>query len=108
MDPKFLFLSYEGRINRQPFWLAVIVLMVANGIAVAVFQSWVTGLIQLALFYPAFAVSVKRCHDRGKSGWWSLVMLIPVVGFVWAVIDLGILQGTDGGNTYGSDPLDAS
>ncbi len=105
MDPKFLFLSFEGRINRQPFWIAVIALLIANGIVLAVFQAWLSGLLQLALAYPGFAVSVKRCHDRNKSGWWALLLLIPVVGFIWAVIDLGILQGTDGGNTYGPDPL---
>ena len=107
MDPKFLFLSFDGRINRQPFWLGVIALLIANGIVFAIFQAWLAWLIRLALVYPALAVSVKRCHDRGKSGWWCLLLLIPFVGAVWAVIDLGLLTGTDGANTYGPDPLAA-
>ncbi len=105
MDPKFLFLSFEGRINRQPFWLGALAIFVANGIVFAVFQAWLAGLLQLALAYPTFAVAVKRCHDRNKSGWWSLLLLIPVVGIIWAVIDLGLLEGTDGGNAYGPDPF---
>ena len=108
MEPKLLFFSFEGRINRQRFWLAAVALLAVNVIAVAVFPPVLTGLIQLALLYPSFAVSVKRCHDRSRSGWWSLLLLIPVVGFVWAVVDLGILQGTDGGNAYGPDPLDTA
>jgi uncharacterized membrane protein YhaH (DUF805 family) len=51
-----------------------------------------------------FAVMAKRCHDRGKSGWMSLIMLIPLAGPIWALIDLGILAGQDGPNEYGPDP----
>lgn len=50
------------------------------------------------------AGSVKRAHDRGKSGWWMLIALIPVAGFIWWLIDLGIFEGEKGPNKYGPDP----
>lgn len=53
----------------------------------------------------SFAVMVKRCHDRGKSGWWSLVSLIPLVGFIWVIVDLGVMEGDEGPNAWGPNPL---
>ena len=50
------------------------------------------------------AGSIKRAHDRGKSGWWILITLIPIAGFIWWLIDLGIFEGQKGPNKYGPDP----
>ncbi len=50
------------------------------------------------------AGSVKRAHDRGKSGWWVLIAFIPVAGFIWWLIDLGVFEGQEGDNRYGPDP----
>ncbi|TGR16409.1 DUF805 domain-containing protein, partial [Mesorhizobium sp. M8A.F.Ca.ET.197.01.1.1] len=47
----------------------------------------------------------KRWHDRNKSGWWTLIGLIPIIGGIWLLIELGILEGTRGANQYGPDPL---
>ncbi len=105
MDLKFLFLDFDGRINRQPFWLAVIAILIVDVALGVIFRAWLAALLQLLLLYPVFAVAAKRCHDRGKSGWWSLLLLIPLVGLIWAIIDLGILEGTEGENTYGPNPL---
>jgi uncharacterized membrane protein YhaH (DUF805 family) len=51
---------------------------------------------------------IKRFHDRGKSGWWVLILFIPVIGFFWAIIDLGILQGDPGDNRFGPPAVGAS
>lgn len=106
MDWKFLFTSFDGRISRQPFWVGSAVLFAAQLVLQFLFGDGFIGLLlAIALIYPSFAVLVKRCHDRGKSGWWSLIALIPVVGLIWAIVDLGILPGTAGRNSYGQDPL---
>lgn len=44
--------------------------------------------------WPALAVSVKRWHDRDRSGWWLLLNLMPVVGWLWALVGNGLLRGT--------------
>ena len=43
--------------------------------------------------YTQLAVTVKRCHDQGRSGWWCLLMLVPFFGLVWLVLDLGTQPG---------------
>lgn len=114
MDWNYLFTSFDGRISRQPFWIGVVVLAVANLIAQGAIRilfggGLIGGLLILItaviVIYGAFAVMIKRCHDRGKVGWWSLIALIPVIGPIWAIIDLGILEGTPGPNEFGPDPL---
>jgi uncharacterized membrane protein YhaH (DUF805 family) len=59
-------------------------------------------LIIVVLFlYPSYAICTKRWHDRGKSGWWSLIMFVPIIGGLWALIELGFLGGDEGANQYG-------
>ena len=115
MDWKYLLTSFEGRINRAKFWAGVGV-MIAISIALNLIDS-VLGLqfgqglgvlstiFVLISIYLALALYAKRWHDRDKSGWWSLIALIPIIGAVWLIVELGILEGTRGANKYGLDPL---
>ena len=57
----------------------------------------------LFVFVPGIAVTVRRLHDIGKSGWMYLVAFIPIVGFIWLLILL-IKEGDQGNNAYGEDP----
>lgn len=66
---------------------------------------WVWGVLQT---WASLAIAVKRAHDRGRSGWFVLVGLIPIVGGLWLLVELGFLKGTDGDNAYGPDPLQAA
>ena len=66
--------------------------------------AFITGVLMMI---AGIMLHIKRCHDRGKSGWWCLLLLVPFVGLIWAIIDLGILPGTVGPNEYGPDPLGA-
>ena len=103
MDIKSLLFSFQGRINRFPFWIVTIVLL-GWGIS---FQQIMgpfgpehpmtlgSGLIVLLNFvivvWIGLAVQIKRWHDRDKSGWWVLINLIPVIGPIWALVECGIL-----------------
>lgn len=116
MDWKYLYGSFDGRIGRQSFWIGHVVL-IAISAAVHVVVGGIfgmegigraiAGIITLVLIYPSLAVDVKRLHDRGKTGWWILLLLVPIVGFIWFVVELGCLRGTAGANRYGEDPLPA-
>jgi uncharacterized membrane protein YhaH (DUF805 family) len=68
------------------------------GTAVLEAMPWIIGL---ALIWPLVAIGVKRCHDRGRSGWWMLLALVPVAGWAWLVWDLGIARGQPAANPYG-------
>ncbi len=125
MDWKNLFLSFEGRISRQPFWLGSLALgiisIILQFVIVAVFggsmdfrdpnatPSVAAGIafavLALVSLWPSLAITVKRWHDRDKSGWWTLIILIPIIGAIWMFVENGFLRGTDGRNRFGDDPL---
>ena len=112
MSPGRIFFSLDGRLSRRQFWLyGVLALLGAAllghlllGIA-RVPPKTADLVVNLLLLWPAIAVSVKRWHDRDKSGWWVLLNLLPVIGWLWALIDNGFLAGTDGPNRFGPSPL---
>jgi uncharacterized membrane protein YhaH (DUF805 family) len=119
MDWKWLLTSFDGRINRAKFWTGVGVLVllgiVATVIDIMVGSSIDVGggaqmgivsiLASLASIYLALALYAKRWHDRDKSGWWSLIAIVPFIGAIWILVELGMLEGTRGANQYGPDPL---
>ena len=116
IDWKMLFLSFEGRITRRTFWfgtLAIVAgsaaLSLVGSILGAIFAplAFIPMVLSLALLYPAAAVSAKRWHDRGKSGWWSLVNLIPL-GFFYALYECGLQVGVEEQNQFGTNPLAAT
>ena len=127
---QFLF-SFEGRIRRLHFWLAFLVIGalygslfwqlghwhvdhgMGDGGPFGSTDSWgVTGVISSPIFdifaiaavWIKLAVLVKRWHDRDKSGWFVLVMFIPVIGWLWQLIECGFLDGTPGSNRFGPSP----
>ncbi|MFA5120566.1 DUF805 domain-containing protein [Zavarzinia sp.] len=131
-----LLFSFQGRINRQPFWLASIAVGIATnaliwGLASALglmpemtpttmpdgtmMMSAPMGpgfvVLMLVVMVPALwiglALQIKRWHDRSKSGWWVFIGLVPVIGGLWVLIECGFLRGTPGPNAYGPDPLSA-
>ena len=53
----------------------------------------------------SFAISAKRWHDRDKSGWYNLLVLVPFAGPIWFLTECGFLRGTVGPNRFGPDPL---
>jgi uncharacterized membrane protein YhaH (DUF805 family) len=116
MNWGFLFGTLEGRINRQPFWIGAIVIAVINIVASildAILNTPRVGgatgviaiIVNLVLIYPSVMLTGKRWHDRGKSAWWILIALIPIIGWIWAIVETGFLRGTPGANKYGPDPL---
>ena len=60
-------------------------------------------LYYLAFLIPGIAVSVRRLHDIGKSGWFLFISLIPIIGSIWLVV-LFCTDGTAGENEYGANP----
>jgi uncharacterized membrane protein YhaH (DUF805 family) len=62
------------------------------------------GLFSLVLIIPAIAVSIRRLHDRDKSGWWLLWSLLPLIGGLILLIQY-VQRGTVGDNRFGPDPV---
>jgi uncharacterized membrane protein YhaH (DUF805 family) len=91
----FLYNGFHGRIGRQTFWIAMVVLAVAEFIA-HVIADQIEGdrlgaIVDLAFTYPEFAVSLKRAHDRNLPPW--LIMAFFALG---AMLDLFTVLGVAG------------
>jgi uncharacterized membrane protein YhaH (DUF805 family) len=61
----------------------------------------------LAVIIPSLAVGARRLHDIGKSGWWQLISLIPIIGGIWLIV-LMATNGTPGVNEYGTNPKEVA
>jgi uncharacterized membrane protein YhaH (DUF805 family) len=111
MDLRPLLLGLKGRIDRRTWWLWGVAAPLGLALYFTVVLR-VAGLparatdvaVNLLLLWPTLAVSVKRWHDRGKSGWWLLAALIPFVGWIWVLVENGLLRGDAGTNRFGEPP----
>lgn len=118
LDLKNLLFSFSGRISRSAFWISACILFpLGTLLGFAPFITKTVGITKIIIwiFYAAwfipstwisFAVYAKRWHDCSKSGWMSLILLIPIIGPFWFLGYLGFVRGTLGPNPYGDDPLD--
>jgi uncharacterized membrane protein YhaH (DUF805 family) len=113
--PWRMLLSAEGRISRRRFWLWGVGAML--GLALVLHGLLAVARVRLAvaehvvnvlLLWPVLAISIKRWHDRDRPGWWALLALVPVVGWLWLLLANGFLRGTPGANRYGPPPPDVS
>ena len=95
------YVAFEGRARRPEFWwfflFQLIVMIAASAIHTIVYY-----VAMLALLLPAVGVGMRRLHDTGKSGWWMLLGLIPLVGLV--LLYFLAQPGNEGANAYGEAP----
>jgi uncharacterized membrane protein YhaH (DUF805 family) len=104
--------TFVGRACRSEYWywtlFAMVVVVCLSILDTAVFSQilWkpLSTIFGLAILLPAIAVTARRLHDINKSGWWMLVVLIPVVGWIILLV-WEIRKGDGGDNRFGHDPL---
>ena len=104
---------FSGRASRKEFWLFWLVNLIISA-ALALFEGFnnlfpetnesvLTSVYALAVLLPTLAVGARRLHDTGRTGWWQLIALIPLVGQIVLIVFL-VQDGQAGGNQYGPDP----
>lgn len=117
-DYKQILFSFEGRIGRTQYWVALLLILLpvcicsalAAMLAVSSGKSFFYMLLVLLVMtilpvaWASFAIAVKRFHDLNRSGWWSLLCFVPYLGGL-ILLSLGLPRGTRGQNEYGQDPL---
>jgi uncharacterized membrane protein YhaH (DUF805 family) len=95
MDWVYLLNSFEGRIGRQTFWIAMVVVGIANVLVCLIAQEFggerLSAIVDLAFTYPEFAVGAKRCHDRNLPLW-----LLGIFFAANAALDLLTVLGWGG------------
>jgi uncharacterized membrane protein YhaH (DUF805 family) len=108
-----LYFSSTGRISRKTYWVASLTLVLLSVVTELLEEIVVTSgdavvlslITLLAVAIPSLMLSIKRFHDRGKSGWCMFIGFIPVLGPLWLFVELGFFGGTIGSNLFGPDPL---
>ena len=99
--------DFEGRARRKEYWMFLLI-NILIGVALGVI-GYATGIKLLSNIYsvavlvPGIAVAVRRLHDIGKSGWWMLIGIIPIIGAIWLIVLLAT-DGTPEDNEYGASP----
>ncbi|MCZ2497319.1 DUF805 domain-containing protein [Xylophilus sp. Kf1] len=73
--------EFTGRASRSEFWWFVLFNLLVS-IAAAEIHPTLSLVVTLALLLPSCAVSVRRLHDIGRSGWWLLLQFVPLIGFL--------------------------
>jgi uncharacterized membrane protein YhaH (DUF805 family) len=106
--------TFEGRARRKEYWyfalgnfVAIVALSVVD-MVIGTFDEkagigLLSGLYTLAVFVPGIAVSVRRLHDTNRSGWWLLISLVPLVGWLVMLV-FACIDSQPGGNQYGPNP----
>ncbi len=108
------YVGFSGRARRTEYWMFflfhLIVVVVLSVLDRLIFQDelgYLTPAYVLLTFIPSLAVTVRRLHDTGRSGWWYLISLVPLVGGIVLLV-FTVSEGNTGPNAYGDDPKHAS
>jgi uncharacterized membrane protein YhaH (DUF805 family) len=105
---------FEGRAQRAEYWffqlfniIATIVLTTIDAMMGSISPEAgvgvLSGLYGLAIIVPNVAVTARRLHDTGRSGWWQLIMLVPLIGLIVLLVFL-VMDSKPGDNEYGPNP----
>ena len=108
------YIVFSGRARRLEYWMFTLINFVLSVAAVILDNLFGTAdpelgygliysLFTLVIILPTWTVAVRRLHDVGKSGWWLLLSLIPIIGSIWLFV-LVITDSQPGDNKYGSNP----
>ena len=107
--------TFSGRARRSEYWwwylFVTIVFLVASVIDQAIGFTysdltlgggWLATIAAIVFLVPNLAVGVRRLHDTGRSGWWLLIGLVPLIG--WIVLLYFFILDSENDNQYGPSP----
>jgi uncharacterized membrane protein YhaH (DUF805 family) len=102
--------KFGGRASRRAFWWWVLfwwLIDVATNLTLQGFGSSSIPLLGLwlALLLPSISVSIRRLHDSNRTGWWILIGLIPLIGWL-ALLIMYLNRGDEAANRFGPPPAE--
>lgn len=98
--------DFSGRARRSEYWYWFLAVLAVNVVLVVLSVDILRLLFGLAVLIPGIAVAVRRLHDTGRSGWWILIALIPLVGAILLIVWLAT-DSDPAPNQYGPSPKEA-
>ena len=103
------YVGFQGRAKRKEYWMFVLINCIIStvlallGSQVEIFQL-LAGLYSLAVLLPSLAVSIRRLHDTGRSGWWLFISLIPLIGSIILIVFM-CQDSRENENQYGANSV---
>ncbi|MDR2080464.1 MAG: DUF805 domain-containing protein [Campylobacteraceae bacterium] len=106
------YVDFDGRARRKAFGFFTLVSFIISFILAIIDRFTLVSIIgvpvlgfifSLAVLLPTIAISVRRLHDFGKSGWWALLWLVPILNLILLIILLAA-DSERGDNQYGANP----
>jgi uncharacterized membrane protein YhaH (DUF805 family) len=102
--------DFDGRATRTQYWMFVLFYVIFYVVLAVVTQLIEIGSVlpviySLALLIPSLSIAARRLHDTGRSGWWQLLVLIPLIGGI--VLIIFYVTESQGDNQYGPRPTPA-
>jgi len=94
--------DFSGRSRRRDYWFACLAHIIILAALLMLNLSFVFTVYQIAAFVPNIALSIRRLHDMGNSGWWLLVGIVPLIGPI-ALIFFNCSDSVPD-NEYGPNP----
>ena len=110
--------TFSGRAQRAEYWYFVlfnILISIGLGVVDGVAGTYdakagvglLGGLYALGVIIPSLAVAVRRLHDIGRSGWWMLIALVPLIGAIVLIVFF-VKDSAPGDNAHGPNPKAAA
>ncbi|MFQ1053622.1 DUF805 domain-containing protein [Gilliamella apicola] len=101
------YVNFSGRARRKEYWMFNLFNIIACFVVMLLdsfleLNNILILIYVLAILLPSYAVTVRRLHDTGKSGWWLLLMFVPFGNIILLIFCL--IDSTPGPNQYGENP----
>ena len=102
------YLNFFGRATRKEYWIFTLfyyifyfaIFIVLGQVLSGMMVSAISIIYILVSFLPVLAISIRRLHDIGKSGWWLLLILLPIIGWIILFI-FSVMPSEPGVNRHG-------
>ena len=111
---------FTGRARRREYWMFTLInsLVIVGLVFISTFTAGTRSSVSemtvvvaigyyIGIILPALGVSIRRLHDTGRSGWWLLISLVPLVGSILVLVFM-VLDSQPGPNQYGSNPKEVA
>ncbi|WP_370295061.1 DUF805 domain-containing protein [Rossellomorea marisflavi] len=109
--------DFRGRARRQEYWMfslfsiifglalyfVILISLIIDSMGLGILGFLLFGIYYLAIFVPSLAVTVRRLHDTGRSGWWYFISFVPLAGGIILLV-FCCLDSENGNNQWGSNP----
>ena len=102
LDALKKYADFTGRASRKEYWIFILVYLIINIVLAVLGLDFISLIAGLGLLVPSMSIAARRLHDTGRSGWWQLIVLIPVIGIIVLIVFLA--QESHGSNDYGDNP----